>query len=164
MSTPSMDSDLSHVICEKFDITCMKTFQHECIMYLLQRSHIILCQKTGSGKSLAYEAFPIAWLLQANSNYAGIIVIVIEPLLSIMEEQVQHLCKLGYSSTYIGRDNNDSERIKCGEFTFVFASPESLVGNAEWRNMLRNDIFQQSDILLVIDEAHTVIEWFVFCT
>jgi superfamily II DNA helicase RecQ len=84
-------------------------------------------------------------------------VIVIEPLVSIMEEQVKKLASYGYSVAQVGKD----DEIRSGRFTFLFASPELLLGNEEWRNMLRSSCYQEKRILIVIDEAHTVIEWYV---
>ena len=44
-----------------------------------------------------------------------------------------------------------------------FLSPESLA----WRDTLSNSVFEKRLALVVIDEAHCIVEWsgfFMFCT
>jgi len=45
-----------------------------------------------------------------------------------------------------------------GAYTFVFASPESVLKPA-WRSIFLNDIWQARLKLLVFDEAHCLSEW-----
>lgn len=41
----------------------------------------------------------------------------------------------------------------------VFISPEALVGNRRWRDMLRSKAYQDNLVAFVIDEAHCVKKW-----
>ncbi len=43
-----------------------------------------------------------------------------------------------------------------GYFQFIFFSPEKLLCNDTWRDMLQTDIYQENVIALVVDEAHLV--------
>ena len=48
------------------------------------------------------------------------------------------------------------EKAKKGDFDILFASPETLVGDEEWR-----DAIKEIDVsLIVVDEFHTVTEWY----
>ena len=76
-----------------------------------------------------------------------------------MEEQVQRLNALDYIFTYIGRNKEDVTDIKNCLFTFLFLAPEQLLEQEEWRNMLCSNAYVEKRILIVIDEAHAVIEW-----
>ncbi len=77
----------------------------------------------------------------------------------MMKEQVEFLNSLGYSATYIGRDSTEDPGILNGEFSFLFASPERLVGTNKWRQMLRTEAYSRKRLLVVVDEAHIITEW-----
>ena len=78
-----------------------------------------------------------------------------------MKEQCSKLNKLGFNATYIGKDASESDRIIRGLFEFLFGSPEQLVGEVKWREMLKSDVYTENLRALVVDEAHTVIQWYV---
>lgn len=44
-------------------------------------------------------------------------------------------------------------------YHFGFGSPELLVGNEKWREVIKSQSFQNSHRVTVIDEAHTVVQW-----
>ena len=144
--------------CEVFNITSLKNFQKKCLWELLNMQNVFVSCKTGAGKSMCYELFPVVLSYFPRSKLRCI-VIIIELLLSIDEECVNRLKKLGFSATYIGKDDNECSSIVNGDFTFLFTSAENILSVERYRNMLSSDIYQNSDVLLVIDEAHTVINW-----
>ncbi len=76
-----------------------------------------------------------------------------------MEQETKRLKELGYTATYIGKNSEEIDVIKDCGFTFLFSSPEHILANNEWRSMLRLSSYQDKQMLLVIDEAHTVLEW-----
>ncbi|XP_021373049.1 uncharacterized protein LOC110463036 [Mizuhopecten yessoensis] len=76
-----------------------------------------------------------------------------------MNEQCRRLCELGFKATYIGKDGSDTEGILAGHFDFVFGGAEHLVEDTRWRAMLKSDPYQSKLGLIVVDEAHTVIQW-----
>jgi ATP-dependent DNA helicase RecQ len=78
-----------------------------------------------------------------------------------MKEQCSKLNKLGFNATYIGKDASESDQIIRGHFKFLFGSPEQLLGEVKWREMLKSDVYQENMRALVVDEAHTVIQWYV---
>ena len=45
-----------------------------------------------------------------------------------------------------------------GRFTFVFASPESVL-KPKWRDVFLTETWQTRISLIVIDEAHSILEW-----
>jgi superfamily II DNA helicase RecQ len=48
-----------------------------------------------------------------------------------------------------------SEKIKMGEVDIVYASPETLVGESDWREQ-----FQTLKVdVIVVDEFHTIATW-----
>ena len=48
---------------------------------------------------------------------------------------------------------------RVGEFSLIFISPESLLTDVKWRDMLLSPIYQDNFIAFVVDEAHCVIKW-----
>ena len=140
-----------------FNISSLNDFQKQVLIRLFDGEDVFVSRRTGCGKSLCYEAYPLFTMLHAYASES--MVIVIEPLISIMEEQVSRLNKLGFSATYIGKSVEDADDIKNGLFSFLFSSPESILGNEDNRNMLSGDGYKDKRILLVIDEAHVITEW-----
>ena len=108
--------------------------------------------KTGSGKSMCYQG-----LSSVASDFS--IVLVISPLISLMDSQVNFLREHGISATYIGKDMDDNAGILRGDFSYVYASPEQVVSNKRWRDMLRSDIYRQKLVCIVFDEVHTAVSW-----
>lgn len=50
-----------------------------------------------------------------------------------MSEQCKKLTALGFKATYIGKDSAETNDIINGEYDFIYASPEQLVGDVKWR-------------------------------
>lgn len=87
------------------------------------------------------------------------IVLVISPLLSLMESQVNKLMELDISATIIGRDLEENLQIRRGEFNYVYANPENIVGQKVWRDTLKTDVYKENLQCLVCDEVHTAVTW-----
>jgi len=51
------------------------------------------------------------------------------------------------------------EQIKEGKVTFVYTSPESILADMDWRNKLQTPLFRSKTVLIVVDEAHTMLQW-----
>jgi superfamily II DNA helicase RecQ len=149
MAAPSEEKG----ICDKFNLEALTVNQVKSFKALADGKDVFIGTKTGSGKSLSYESIPVI--------FPGSLVIVIAPLVSIMKEQCSKLNKLGFNATYIGKDASESDRIIRGLFEFLFGSPEQLVGEVKWREMLKSDVYTENLRALVVDEAHTVIQWYV---
>ena len=139
-------------ICQQFSIDSLTNHQTLAISGIKERKDVFVGTKTGSGKLLIYECVPI---LHGKDS----ITVVVAPLLSIMKEQTERLNSLGFKATYIGRDHTDDPGIKSGKFNFVFGSPEMLLSESEWRNMFLSDVYKKQLRLIVVDEAHTVVQW-----
>jgi len=62
----------------------------------------------------------------------------------------------GFSATYMAKNIEEDMAILGGKFNFLFSSPEKLLGVSKWRDML---VSSSSIRLVVVDEAHTVLQW-----
>ncbi len=83
-------------VCEKFGIEKLSSTQKSVLGHLTAGKDVFMSIKTGGGKSLCYQAFPV---MSEGSN-----VLVISPLLAIMEEQCKFLTQLGFSASYVCRE------------------------------------------------------------
>ncbi len=141
-----------------FRKTGFRSGQVEIINRAIQGKSVIGLLPTGSGKSLTYQ---LTSLLQPG------MVIVIDPIKSLMKDQYEGLLK-NYidGAIYINSSLNAKQRemaldkIKNVETIFAFVSPERLQDDR-----FRNDLLETSNLnknyfsYCVIDEAHCVSEW-----
>lgn len=132
-----------------FNVPSLRENQVNGIKAICNGKDVFVGLKTGSGKSIIYESLPIV--------YPSATIIVITALVSIMKEQTKRLCKLGFKATYIGRDPTEDGAINEGKFKFIFASPEALVGDRKWRDVVAN--LRDRIKVIVVDDAHTVVQW-----
>ena len=126
------------------------------ISRLLHKLDTVVLLPTGGGKSLVYQLSGI--LLPGMT-------IVIDPLISLMADQVANLKKKGIdliaevSSTQLAEDRiSVIQDMSDGSLAFVFVAPERLQ-TEKFRESLRTrkDVFPVS--LAVVDEAHCISEW-----
>lgn len=87
-------------------------------------------------------------------------VLCVSPLISLMSDQKEKFQARGLSAEFVdAHDSNLMENVKRKKYQLMFVSPESLVGNPVWRQILRSQIYQEALVGLVIDEAHCVKNW-----
>ena len=119
---------------------------------LIGKKHVFVCQRTGRGKSLCYQAFTTA------TGVENSIVLVVSPLISIMEEQVKQLNDIGIPSIMLGKDGDLDKEAQTGKYAYIYASPEVVVAKPEWRLTLKSPLFQERLALIVADEAHLIVQ------
>ena len=127
-------------ICERFKIKTLTANQEKTITALENGKDVFTSTKTGSGKSMCYEYFPVL--------HPGSCLLIIAPLIIIMKEQCGKLLGLGFKAIctymYIGKDVQETDSILQRSFDFIFGSPEVFVNNSKWRTMLKSDISRES--------------------
>ena len=68
----------------------------------------------------------------------------------------------GIKAEYVGEAQEDARAISTvlrGEAQLLFISPESILMNIKYRNMLLSKSYKENLVALVIDEAHCVKTW-----
>ena len=129
--------------------------QVEILRRTLNLKDVIALLPTGAGKSLTYQ---LSALLQPG------IVIIVDPLKSLMRDQNDNLISYGIDSTvFINSSLKANERkiatenMINGLYQFVFISPERFQ-IAEFRSYLEK-MGKNYFTYCVVDEAHCVSEW-----
>ena len=87
---------------------------------------------------------------------------VVTPLISLMIDQKGKFLQRGLKVEFVGEaqtDENATMDVLNGDVQLVYISPESLLLNRRYRNMLTTPTYQQKLKALVVDEAHCVKFW-----
>ena len=162
-----------------FPSFCLKPLQVKCFEYLLKGYDIIAVLPTGFGKLLLFQLLPDFLPVKADKN----VVIVVCPLNSIIEDQLNVLEERGVTADVLQFSSDDregieslfnpndhdetvdvaklkspSENLLSGDVQIVFAHPESLLSK-EGRELMKGNIFQRNVAACVVDEAHCVEIW-----
>ena len=87
------------------------------------------------------------------------VVLVVTPLKSLMRDQVAILKRKGFAAAFVGESDSSDAAIKVGKFPYVYGSPKVLVGSCEWRCALQANELRERFVAVVVDEAHTVVQW-----
>lgn len=134
-----------------------RSMQGEAVHNTLCHNDCVVLLPTGAGKSIIYQ---LAGLLQPG------ITLVIDPLVSLIEDQVEGLARYGIDhvapissqDSVRGSQQELLRRVERGEYYFILVSPERLQipGFRDALQALARKTFVN---LAVIDEAHCVSEW-----
>ena len=99
----------------------LKPEQESAVRALLADRDVLAVLPTGYGKSLIYQMFVRAKNYEINGNAA---ILVISPLKSIIEDQLQEMELLGYPAKDLANLSNDDIRRR--NFKIVFATAEKV--------------------------------------
>ena len=134
-----------------FGHTDFKELQEEVVCSIVDRNDTLMVVSTGSGKSLCY---------QLPGMILDGVTIVISPLISLMQDQVQSLKDKGMSAEFIAAymDATEAWRIRDeaidGKIKFLFVSPERVV-----TDKFQTFLSKLNVSIFAIDEAHCLSQW-----
>ena len=106
--------------------------------------------------------FYIFLLLCMCLDVQGSILVVVTPLIALMMDQKEKLSKRGINVEFVGEAQDSDGAVAAvlsGHIQLVYISPENLLKNPCFRNMLLSDCYSKSLRALVVDEAHCVKLW-----
>ena len=149
---------------EAVGVTALKPLQREAIRAFASRNDVFVSLPTGYGKLFCFTLLPLVF--DRIHSRSGSIVLCISPLTSLMMEQRTKFTMLGLRCEFVGELQQDLESIsdvQNGRVQLLFISPESLLSNPQWREMLRIPVYQERVVALVVDEAHCIVMWYVSC-
>lgn len=134
-----------------YGYTSFRGGQEEIITSILEGSDTLGIMPTGGGKSICFQ---IPALL-----FNGI-TLVVSPLISLMKDQVDTLCDLGISATYLNSSLTKGEvaaRVRSareGQYKLLYIAPERLE-SAEFLELIKS----LQPAVVAIDEAHCISQW-----
>lgn len=146
-----LNNKIEEVLLKHFGHTSFRPHQREIIESTLSGAPTLAILPTGGGKSLTYQ-LP-SFLLDGVS-------VIVSPLLSLIEDQVQSLNNASIkvarfdSTQTVEQKSQTLQLLSKGELQLLYTSPESL-SNKEFINTLKHS----SIGLIAIDEAHCIAEW-----
>ena len=147
IATPTPQSVLERI----FGYASFRDGQEEVISHLCDGGDALVLLPTGGGKSLCYQ---IPALVREGTA------IVVSPLISLMQDQVEQLQAQGVSAAYLNSSlDTDVQmdiqaKLQHGDYDLLYVSPERLL-QSSFQGLLQ----QITVALFAIDEAHCVSHW-----
>jgi hypothetical protein len=143
----------------KFGHRSFRPGQKEVIMNAIAGRDVFVLMPTGGGKSLCYQ-LP-AWCCPG-------LTVVISPLLSLIQDQVQSMKKLGVDSVFLASSQDyETEQVHItrqlndatphGGIKLLYLTPEKINNSQLMQNILRRLYNKKLLSRFVVDEAH----WYV---
>lgn len=150
--TPSPDLDAARAVLRRhFGYPDFRGAQAEAIGSALAGRDVLVLMPTGGGKSLCYQVPAVV--------LPGL-TLVVSPLISLMQDQVDRLDTAGIPAAFINstlaREEVEArlEAAESGRIRLLFIAPERF-GSRHFRERLER--FHVS--LLAVDEAHCISQW-----
>lgn len=156
--------DVKTALKERFHLRGFRPNQLEAINATLAGKDAFVLMPTGGGKSLCYQLPAIV-----NSGRTQGVTVVISPLLSLMQDQVEHLLKLQVQALLINSEvTAEHRRLVMGALKnphpqrfcqLLYITPE-MINKSQAMITAFRDLWQRQRLArIVIDEAHCVSQW-----
>jgi len=156
--------DVKGALKDRFHLRGFRPNQLEAINATLAGKDAFVLMPTGGGKSLCYQLPSIV-----NSGKTQGVTVVISPLLSLMQDQVDHLQKLKIQALLVnGEVTAEHRRLVLGCLKdpqpqrfcqLLYITPEMINKSQAMINSLQ-DLYRRRKLArIVIDEAHCVSQW-----
>jgi bloom syndrome protein len=157
-------NDLMRAFKDRFRLEGFRRNQLEAINATLDGKDAFVLMPTGGGKSLCYQLPAVI-----NSGKTRGVTIVVTPLLSLMQDQVDHLTARGIVAKAFSGDTDRREKedilqsfkLRNPEHhvQLLYVTPEMLNKSAAFNSGLMTLWRNKKLARLVIDEAHCVSQW-----
>ncbi|MGE7623892.1 DNA helicase RecQ [Viridibacillus sp. NPDC096237] len=146
-----MFEEAQHLLEKYFGYDEFREGQAQIVANVLERKSSLCVMPTGGGKSICYQ-IP-ALLLEGTT-------IVVSPLISLMQDQVDTLLEAGISAAFINSTLSASElretmeNLHEGRYQLLYIAPERLE-SPQFLSELKNIQVP----LIAVDEAHCISQW-----
>lgn len=152
--------DVYDVLHNVFKLPAFRSNQLEAIVSTLVGKDVFVLIPTGGGKSLCYQ---LPALVQSGKTKGT--TVVISPLISLMQDQVQHLLDKNIRAGMISSKGTSDERnatfrsLTSGQLDLVYLSPEMINNSARVQKVISKLYDNNMLARVVVDEAHCVSSW-----
>ena len=151
-------------VLPRFGVKELKDEQTAALFYVLSGKEVFVNLPTGFGKSLIYQLAPLfaeELSRRQNGKVRPAIVLVISPLVYLIKDQVKSLQQKGIKASFIGAGQEEAnfKEIVNGEMNIVYSSPEVMLANDRWGEMICSEVYQQNVVTVAVDEAHCITQW-----
>ncbi|KAF8438276.1 hypothetical protein BGX38DRAFT_909413 [Terfezia claveryi] len=157
-------ADVLNALHKTFNLKGFRNNQLEAINASLSGKDVFVLMPTGGGKSLIYQLPSII-----HSGKTRGVTVVVSPLLSLMQDQVDHLADLGIMAINLNGDCTPTQKRMAFEqlrsdsvedvIQLLYITPEMLAKNEAMVNALGRLNDRGKLARLVVDEAHCVSQW-----
>lgn len=148
------------VLHDVFKLPDFRSNQLEAIVATLIGKDVFVLIPTGGGKSLCYQ---LPALVQSGKTKGT--TVVISPLISLMQDQVQHLQDKNINAGMISSKGTSDERnqtfraLTSGQLDLVYLSPEMINNSGRVQKVIAKLYENNMLARVVVDEAHCVSSW-----
>lgn len=157
-------ADVRRALKDRFRMSGFRHNQLEAINATLSGKDAFILMPTGGGKSLCYQLPAVV-----NSGKTRGVTVVISPLLSLMQDQVEHLRALNIKAVAFTGDMTAELRRHAltlfeheypeHEAQLLYVTPEMVSKSQAFVNGLQKLYRNKRLARIVIDEAHCVSQW-----
>ncbi|KAI0890482.1 uncharacterized protein GGS22DRAFT_151013 [Annulohypoxylon maeteangense] len=156
--------DVRRALKDRFRMTGFRHNQLEAIDATLSGKDAFVLMPTGGGKSLCYQLPAVVTCGKTHG-----VTVVVSPLLSLMQDQVDHLEALNIAAASYSGDKKVGDRLKIMGYLqernpelhlqLLYVTPEMINNSNQFQEGL-NALYRNKKLArLVIDEAHCVSQW-----
>ncbi|KAK5990710.1 Helicase TPS1 [Cladobotryum mycophilum] len=160
----SWSGDVQKTLKDRFRMRGFRHNQLEAINATLAGEDAFVLMPTGGGKSLCYQLPAVI-----KSGKTRGVTIVISPLLSLMQDQVDHMKALGIQAVAFNSECSAeykrqvmaafNERSPEHFIELLYVTPEMVNKSAQFVNAMQTLYHKGKFARIVIDEAHCVSQW-----
>jgi bloom syndrome protein len=156
--------DVKKALKDRFKLTGFRYHQLDAINATLAGNDAFVLMPTGGGKSLCYQ---LPAVVQSGKTRG--VTIVISPLLSLMNDQIQHLRKINIRAATLNSGTTQEERKEIYNslkenypeqyIQLLYITPEMITKSNQISTTLSLLNRNKKLARIVIDEAHCVSQW-----
>ncbi|KAL7932788.1 hypothetical protein V8C35DRAFT_306785 [Trichoderma chlorosporum] len=157
-------ADVQKTLKDRFRMKGFRQNQLEAINATLAGDDAFVLMPTGGGKSLCYQLPAVV-----KSGRTRGVTIVVSPLLSLMQDQVDHMKALGIQAVAFNSECSPeykrqvmsafNERNPEHFIELLYVTPEMASKSPQFMNALQSLYRSRKFARIVIDEAHCVSQW-----
>ena len=150
--------NVQSILKSHFRLDSFRQLQLSCINSTLSKKDTILIMPTGGGKSLCYQLPAVV---------STGVTLVISPLVSLMEDQLMAVKKLGIESCLLNASSSREEinqahgamTDKEGSLKLLYVTPEKIAKSKRFMSKLEKAFEMGRLSRIVIDEVHCASQW-----